>query len=273
MITTLVIFAIIVLAIFLKMKFHRKKLRIKKKDRTVFVNNVELEYADIQHYIDTKKEFEDRQNILQIAIAPSVDIVQNELREDVPDIIDYHIDIDTQNVHDNAIQKNIKGVYEKIFQTQQPLSSCREEILDYVEDEAKRAKVLGVIDKIQKRNAFVTNLNSREEDVLKNIWFGGNTNVREQLINEILDCVDSHDMLYCPTGVTSRLTSALHIDSPEKAPKTKDLLDQEIISTFGKHYNDIPDKALAREKTIDGYYSVYPREMISDMIDKWIEHI
>jgi hypothetical protein len=80
-------------------------------------------------------------------------------------------------------------------------------------------------------------------------------------------------MLYCPTGVTSRLTSALHIDSPEKAPKTKDLLDQEIISTFGKHYNDIPDKALAREKTIDSYYSVYPRNMISDMIDKWIEHI
>jgi hypothetical protein len=271
--TLVLLFLAILFAIFLKIKFHRKELCIKKRDRTIFVNDVEVEYSDMQHYIDTKKNFEDRRNIINNITEPAVDIVQNDLKEEVPDIINYHVAEDTQNVHDNAVQKNLKKTYESVLKTQQPLQSCKEEIINFITDEATSDKVLDIIEKIEKRNAFVTNLDSNEEDVLKNVWFSGNNNVKTQLINEILDCVDSGDMLYCPTGVTSRLSSALHIESPEKAPKTKEILNQEIMTTFGKHYTDTSSKSLAKERTIDDYYSVYPREMIQESIEKWIDHI
>lgn len=263
--------AFLVVATTLKLNFHTKKIKISKKDRKVLVDNVEVEYSDLQHYIDTRQEFETRKSIRDTILDPIVTIENIQFDAEIPEIINHHMNTDVQNVHDNTVQKNIKGAYSEILQTQQNFD--KEEILDYIKDEEKREKISEILDKISKRNSYVTNLNSNEVGVVKNVWFNGDENVKNQVINEILDCVDERGVLYCPTGVTSRIASALYINNPDKFPKTKEILNQEVMSTFGKYYREIPDKELSKEKTINDYYKVYDRETIASLIDEWIEFI
>jgi hypothetical protein len=269
LIILLILSAIVILSI--KIKFHRKKIKICKDDRAVSINDVVVEYSDLQHYIDTSKEFEGRKTIIDTFIDPIVDIEENQTAVAVPDIINHHIREDVQNVHDSTIQKNIQNTFLNASKTQQAFSKT--EVLDYIKDDTKREKVSGILDKIITRNGYVTNLNSSEEDVIKNVWFSGDENVKEQVINELLDCIDSKGVLYCPTGVTARISSALHINNPDNSPKTKELLNQEVMATFGKKYNDLPDKTLAKEKTIEDYYQVYDRQTISNLIDEWIDYV
>lgn len=274
MLILLVILAVIVLmAITIKPIVHHKKVKIERVGRIVKVDGVNVEYADLQHYIDTEKEFEARKTLYDMIVKPDVEVINHAVAARVPEIINHHIGVDVQNVHDNMIQKNLKAKFSGIFQVYQPFSSTKEEILNYITDNEKAVKIEHVLDMIEKRNAFVTNLDASEEDVIKNVWFSGNNNVKDQVINELLDCVDQGGLLYCPTGVTSRVTSSLHINDPDNAPKTKGDLKQEIVAKFGYHYNKLPDKTLAKEKTIDEYYGVYNREDIDQIISEWIEHI
>lgn len=254
----------------MKVKFHRKKIKICKDDRAVAINDVVVEYSDLQHYIDTQKEFEDRKSIINTIIEPIVDI-ENQTAVNVPEIINHHIREDVQNVHDSIIQKNTKNTFLNTAKTQQAFSKT--DVLDYIKDEKKWQKVSDILDKIILRNGYVTNLNSTEEDVIKNVWFSGDESVKDQVINELLDCVDDKGVLYCPTGVTARISSALHINNPDNFPKTKELLAQEVMVTFGKKYNELPDKTLAKEKTIEDYYQVYDRQTITNLIDEWIDYI
>lgn len=267
----LVFMAFLVVATTLKLNFHTKNIKICKKDRKVSVNNIEVEYSDLQHYIDTRQDFESRKSIRDTILEPIVIIENDQFQAEIPEIINYHINTDVQNVHDNTVQKNIKSVFSEILQTQQVFD--KEEILDYIKDEEKKEKISEILDKILKRNSYVSNLNSNEEGVIKNVWFNGDENVKNQVVNEILDCVDEKGVLYCPTGVTSRIASALYINNPDKFPKTKEILNQEVMTTFGKHFREIPDKELSKEKTINDYYKVYDRETIASLIDEWIDHV
>lgn len=267
----LLFLAFLVVGATLKLNLHVKNIKISKKDRKVLVDDVEVEYSDLQHYINTRKEFENRKSIVDLIIDPTIIIENNQIGVEIPEIINHHINTDVQNVHDNTIQKNIKGAYSDILQTQQNFD--KEEILGYVKDEVKREKISEILDIIIKRNSYVTNLNSNETDVIKNVWFNGNENVKNQAILEILDCVDENGVLYCPTGVTSRIASALYINNPDKFPKTKEILNQEVMTTFGKHFREIPDKELAKEKTINDYYKVYDRDTILSLIDEWIDYV
>lgn len=267
----LLFLAFLVVGATLKLNFHVKNIKISKKDRKVLVDDVEVEYSDLQHYINTRKEFENRKSIVDFIIEPTVVIGDNQIATEIPEIINHHINTDVQNVHDNTIQKNIKGAYSEILQTQQNFD--KEDILVYIKDEERREKISQILDKILQRNSYVTNLNSNEVDVIKNVWFNGDENVKTQTILEILDCVDNQGVLYCPTGVTSRIASALYVNNPDKFPKTKEILNQEVMTTFGKHFREIPDKELSKEKTINDYYKVYDRETISSLIDEWIDYI
>jgi hypothetical protein len=267
----LLFLAFLVVVTTLKLNLHVKNIKISKKDRKVLVDDVEVEYSDLQHYINTRKDFENRKSIVDFIIDPTVVIENDQMNVEIPEIINHHINTDVQNVHDNTIQKNIKGAYSEILQTQQNFD--KDEILGYVKDEAKKEKISEILDKITKRNSYVTNLNSNEVDVIKNVWFNGNDNVKNQAILEILDCVDENNVLYCPTGVTSRIASALYINNPDKFPKTRELLNQEVITTFGKYFREIPDKELSKEKTINDYYKVYDRDTISSLVDEWIDYV
>jgi hypothetical protein len=248
--------------------FLRRKIQIKKQKRNVKINDIVIEYADLQYYINTRKEFEKRKTMFNKIADHPIDIV-SDLNVDIPDIVEYHID--NQNVHDSYIQKNTKNTYENVHDFQQETSVLKEEILNSCSPE-KRQEISDIIDKIEERNSYVTNVEAREIDVLKNIWMNGDDNVKAQVINELLDCLDSHKMLYCPTGVTARLISAAHVNNPEEAPKSKNLLSKEVIEKFGHYYQD-GNKSMAREKTINDYFNIYSRKDIEDIISEWYDHI
>ena len=249
--------------------FLRKKINVKKQKRNIKVNDIVIEYSDLQYYINTRKDFEKRKTMFNRVMEHPVDIV-SDLDVNIPDIIDYHID--NQNVHDTYVQKNTKNTYQNVHDFQQETSVLKEEILNRCSPE-NRQQVSEIIDKIEQRNSYVTNVEAREIDVLKNIWMNGDDNVKAQVILELIDCLSSPNTLYCPTGVTSRLISAAHINNPEEAPKSKDLLNREVIEKFGHYYQQDNNKSMAKEKTINDYFNVYSRKDIEDIISEWYDHV
>lgn len=249
--------------------FLKKQIRVKKQKRNIMVNDVEIEYSDLRYYINTRDDFEKRKSMYNRVMDNPVEIV-SDLNVDIPDIIDYHID--NQNVHDSYIQKNTKNTYQNVHDFQQDISVLKEEILNTCNPENKQ-EISDTIDKIEKRNAYVTNVEAREIDVLKNVWMNGDDNVKAQVIIELIDCLDSHKMLYCPTGVTARLISAAHVNNPEEAPKSKELLNKEVIEKFGYYYQQDNNKSMAREKTINDYFNIYSRKDIEDIISEWYDHV
>lgn len=265
----IVIFIVIILLALVigNKKLNKKKIKVRKHLKFITVDEKPIEYSDMNHYINTRLLYERKRNVLEEIIRPDLEFDTD--IEQVPDIIEYHLNEDTQNVHDTAIQKNIKTVFEKTSMMIHNYKNTVEEILDYSNDE----KVKDILDKIDQRNAYITNLKCNENDVVERVWASSDDNIKSQMINEILDCVDKNGHLYCPTGVVTRISSAIHINNPEMAPKPKQLLNQEVMQKFGHYYKEINDKVLAREKTINDYYSIYPKETISEMIDEWIDHV
>lgn len=264
------IFISLLTMFYIKHKYHRKKLIIKKNDRKILVNDTEIEYSDLRYYINTRDEFEKRKTLYETILNPVVYTQTNIIRDIPADILDYHID--NQNVHDTIMQKNIKNTYEQSHNFTGDIEDITDNILELCKDKDKE-KIKDIIEKIKTRNSYVTNVNSNEIDVLKNVWLNGDLNVKKQIINELLDCVDIGNTLYCPTGVTSRIISAAHINNPQYAPKTKDILKREVIEKFGHNYSKDNDKFLAKEKTINEYFSVYERKDIEDIINEWYDDI
>jgi hypothetical protein len=231
------------------------------------INDTTVEISDLQHYISTQKEYP-----RDIVLGPIVDIT-NLLPEqiDVPDIIDTHIHIDNQNVHESSIQDNVKNTHNKILKTQQDIDI--ESILAYIDQQEQSEKIKDILSRILKRNSYLSNISSTETDAIKNVWNNSDNNVKEQLMKMLLDCEDSNGQLYCPTGVVTRVTSALHVNNPENWPKSKDILGQEVLSTFGKYFGELGDKGLTRQRVIDSYSKLYKPEIITGIIDSWIEFI
>jgi hypothetical protein len=274
--TKLTIIAIVIILIILFVLFrvfNNKTIKVvATEDAFVNIGETKVEFSDLQHYIDTQKAFNDRINLYDVVTRPNVEII-SDLNVPIPAIVAHHVDGDTQNVHCNNIQKNLKGKYSSMHQVIQPDSDLKDEIVSRCKDDIQAKKVYDIIGKIQGRNAYLTNFNSHEINILQDVWFSGNNNVKDQLINEILDCTDEYDTLYCPTGVASRIVSASYIDTPEKAPKTKEILNQEIMHKFGINYSKLKNKDLAKEKTVDEYYGVYPREDIEKSMNEWIDFV
>lgn len=263
----IIILVILVALFFCNKKLNKKTIKVRKNVQFITVDEKPIEYSDMNHYINTRLLYERKRNVIEEIIRPELHFDTD--IEQVPDIIEYHLNEDTQNVHDTVIQKNIKSAFDKTSKLIHNYKSTLEEILDY----SKNEKVKEILEKIDKRNAYISNLKCNENEVIERVWSSSDDNIKSQFINEILDCVDKNGFLYCPTGVVTRITSAVYINNPDMAPKTKKMLNQEVMQKFGYYYSINNDKLIAKEKTINDYYSVYPKETIAELIDEWIEHV
>lgn len=241
----------------------QKTYTVKKRGNYIVVNDcIQIEKSDMKYYSDLQAEYNTRKSWYQ---APPV--IVNEDGEDY-DYPELHYHLDDQNVHDTMIQDNLKTKFET-----QSIFSGASELNEIVEYSGYDNKVSGVLDKISNRNAHLDNFKEDEVSIIKRVWANGDDNVRKELLLQLKDCEDSYGMLFCPTGVASRVVSALYINNPGDAPKSRDILNQEILHKYSVMYSRGMEKDEIVQKIIDEYDGVYSREKINGLISEWIDHI
>jgi hypothetical protein len=196
--------------------------------------------------------------------------------------------LDTQNVHDTNIQKQLKSSYRVIAAKNQNLLFNEKDIISHASRTNKDTLTLNnIIEKIKNRNSSVTNFDSDNEyTVLKNTWLSGNDNVKDQIINNLLDC-EENKILVCPTGTTSRIIESTYIDNPEDMPKTKNMFMTEMLSKASlirntlessiSHLDEDEQSTILKRNIIKSYNTDYKdilnEEQINDLTKDWIDSI
>lgn len=196
-------------------------------------------------------------------------------------------EIDTQNVHDTFVQKSTRKSFSEINSK----DSSSEEIQDTIREMIIESKsyddsetIEKVITNIQKRNSNITNLESTELQVLCSVWEAAKKDqcIKDYLMIQIKDCVSEYSGIVCPTGVVTRLTSTLFINDPSKFPKTKEIINQEMLGSAAKlradlektgEYTSQEFSCQLQSKLEEDYQSILSPEEITDMTREWIHHL
>jgi len=153
------------------------------------------------------------------------------------------VPVNTQNVHDSQVNRDIIKSYEKIKQYNQldmannrkvNLESCKDFIKTNGSENANK-----VLKKIMEKN-LISNLNAREDDILLEIWKRIHSPVNKENINSLkialLDALENsveHGTVVCAQGRTSRLIASLALidkDPELGVTKTQDILNVEALS-------------------------------------------
>lgn len=255
--------------------------------------------SDIKYYNQIEREFNERRKLY----SDDNELPFHNNNDELPlhTVYDW-IDPDAQNVHDRVIQKKLRQQYENVKGTK----SCGGNQLDSINDYINRSSLLQedkrkcqlVLRKINERNAELTNFGGdREVEILYNTWRSGDDNVKDYLLQQLLDSVDmartdgSDIEIYCPTGVASRIVNASLVNEPEKMAKTKEVIHQEMMQTAAnlrskleetEEYKELDEETQSerlrssiQEKYKEDYITtgILEENEINEMTKEWIEHI
>ncbi len=244
-------------------------------------NNLDVDYYRdfIEHEIDEipflQEEIELIQDNRNLRELPNNEILQ------LGNII--HQNDDPQSVHDTYIQKKTKKDY--TFQGFSPDANLNKDLKDYITQNnlynpKETSKILQIVNDIKQRNSHITNYNTTEYNILNDIFYNYNDdNIKQQLLKEILDCKGQYNALYCPTGVSTRLVESIYINNPMDSPKTKYILNQEILNKAAqlKEKNLSLDSDKFKQKLIntlqDDYKDIMTKDEINDSVKDWIDYI
>lgn len=212
-------------------------------------------------------------------------------------------DADSQNVHDTEVSKNVRKIFATINISNNVNSdSLVEDILNYAEFRDKSTndikKIKMVLEKILDRNATITNVGGAKEiELINAVWQESSSkaeptksNIRDMLLIQIADTFDENTRsVLCPTGFSTRISVALIVESPECFPKTKDLLNKEILETASfirreleneseytkfsdEKQHEIFKKELYSKLEID-YKGMLSSEEIEELVSQWIDYL
>lgn len=254
-----------------KLDKRNKKIRI-KANNTVSSDQPPIDYsieqADYQYYNDINQEFNLRRQLYETAneiIATDTNVIWDDMW--LPHNLIY--ELDNQNVHDTFVQKDTQRIYSEAQNSIVPqggepdFSSFEPEVRD-------------IVHKIQKRNSHISNLNNNEYNILKDVMRQAeyNSNIKDNLILQLKDSINNYGELYCPTGVATRIVSALAIENPDQMPKDRGTINTEVLAKFSKVQTDNPhlDKQEIRQVVLQDY----PKETVESvdsLINEWIDHV
>jgi hypothetical protein len=195
--------------------------------------------------------------------------------------------LDSQTIHDTYVQKKITNEYKGQGQVNKPSAiQLEDSIEEFIKNKNLRndkniSKIKGIISKIKNRNSYVSNISDYEYNVLENTWnkAGDDTLIKEEIINQLEDCIDNGGMLYCPTGVCTRIIQSKFIKNPQEYPKTKELINQEMLNIASKFQEDNPNlsdedfKEKLIEKYCEEYKNLMTKKQIKEQIADWIDYI
>ena len=195
----------------------------------------------------------------------------------------------SQNVHDSSVQSTIKSKYSKTDKNQiSDPEYIFEEILKCANDENKKNRISKILNEIRNRNAYVENLKDTETNILCNTWKKSDKIVKDQIINEIIDCYENNKLV-CPTGVVSRIVNADIVTNPDNTPKTIEVIREEMLNIASKlrtdmesdeEYNKKSDNDKAKDfkdllikEYENTYKDIIDMSIIKDEYSKWINNI
>jgi hypothetical protein len=196
--------------------------------------------------------------------------------------------INNQNVHDSFVQKTVRSLHSGENLHNSGKNTAVKEILKTVGDDSDIKKVL---EKIESRNATITNLNNKKEiDILGEVWDKAkkDEDIKAYFLTQLGDCYENYSVV-CPTGVVTRLVSSLAVKNPEKLPRTKENVNDEMLTTASKLRQKLEDddrflelsdeeqveqfKTELLNKYSNDYSSFMTQEEINEMVDPWIDEI
>lgn len=255
--------------------------------------NVDLEFQRqlIERGLATTEEQEPVLGPVFGPIHPLVDTIENYIIDEIVGDLDTPLGIlDTQNVHDTALQNSLERVYSvyKNNETTPGFIDIHSHARRLGKSESDIAKINRVVDKMKKRNSTVSKFSDTEINILQTIWDTNDQGIRDQVINALLDCEENGSVV-CPTGTTSRIIEAVYIHNPENTPKTARCFKEEMLNKasavrknleanpdFGKE-SDSDQSLILRKKLLDTFYNDYDgilsRQEILDQTAEWIDYV
>lgn len=184
--------------------------------------------------------------------------------------------IDYQNVHEPYVNKYIRKIFNDVSKYENKLQ--QKEIVDRAPEDKKK-QISTILDCINKRNSTLTNLDEANEvTVINSIWekAKNNENIKSMFYTQLLDSYENGHLV-CPSGVVNRVISSISIENPEKFPKTKDMINMEILQTASKIRNDTKEdenfKEILMTKLQKDYENILTTEEIEQIISPWIDLI
>ena len=212
-------------------------------------------------------------------------------------------DADSQNIHDTEVCKTIRKIFNGVDVV--PASDFNandiiREIKKYAADESDKSdfdltRINNVLDKVKSRNASISNADGATEmELLATVWKESNKkysesreNIKEMLLTQICDTYDEKGFVLCPTGFSNRIALALIVEDPERFPKTKKIIENEILETAShirrelekdSDYNKMSEKEQHNifkkelyEKLEEDYEGILSLSEIKDITNVWID--
>lgn len=315
-----IVFIITVFLLFHKKKCKQRKIHqinAKRINKIIHTTPIEkkivVDNADINYYMknailieavphQTALNFDQPMNILDdIGNYDLVDEIYEERRNNImrnpQDVFNMIINRpDSQNVHDSVIQNTIKNKFKikRIENERKHINKNDKDIISEIInrantiDKEKYEKIPDILKQISSRCESVYNLEADEINVLKNTWISASDVQKDQILNELLDCLENNKLV-CPTGVVSRIINSDIVINPENAPKTIENLREEMMNIAIKTRNDLEDTEEFQNKEIpeqnlilkdelirkyeETYKGILDEDIVKNEYDKWIDSI
>jgi hypothetical protein len=175
--------------------------------------------------------------------------------------------VDNQNTHDSFVQKTIRNTYATSNLSTDGKNVVKE-ILKCVDNDPDITKVL---ETIRNRKATISNLNDKKEmEILEEVWNAVKNDdvLKAYFITQLQDCYENYSTV-CPTGVVTRIVSVLSIKTPEKMPRTKELITEEMLNTASKLRNNLENDEVFTKLSDEEQQSSFKRQLISKYQDDY----
>lgn len=247
-------------------------------DDNNYINEMLFEPADLDYY---------EYNPLPLPEQIIFPDINNEL---APQEV-YVPNIDLQNVHDTTINKYIRKLFNgiNIYENSDVVKEIKESIKTL--EHGKQETIKNVLNDVAKRNGTSTNLNGVSElAVLTSVWNASKTddNIKDMLFQQIQDSYE-YGYTLCTTGFINRISTSLLVNNPEKFPKTKSVIRDEMFNTAANvrtelEKDDIYNTLTENEQSIElknkllnkyqeDYKGILETKEIDDMTKDWIDSI
>ena len=304
-IITIILIGLILLFVFLgskhrgQLQLNEKTLKCKLKPSLFEQEHIDDEFlfepADIEFYNNTPIHLYDQiqfNNIDGLGEIGNYDLNENENGNGIDQPTVEINQVDTQNVHDATVNKYIRNIFSN-FGVQNDNAQVINEIkgsMSHLSNE-KKQKINQVLNKIQLRNANISNLGDIHElAVLNTVWQNAktNNNIKDMMFQQLVDSIEN-DNVVCPTGIVNRLTTALAVETPEILPKTKSQLNEEIFNKAilvrheletDENYNELDEPSQKAEfkntlvnRLENDYTGILTKDEINENIKDWIDYI
>lgn len=282
-----IIIAIILLLVLLVLYHqYKKSVIIPENKKTIkFILNPNL----FEENLDTQLLFEpeDLEYYKETFVPLHEQIVFQQETAEAPARVEIP-EVDRQNVHESFVNKYIRKIYDNCTKVKYTSN-----VIDEIKNvSGNNERINKVLNELNKRNANITNLGDTSElDVLSSIWNAAksNDNIKDMFLIQLSDSINEHGDIVCPTGVVNRLSTALIVENPESFPKTKAMINDEILQTASNirnelekniDYNELNDesqniefKAKLIEKITSDYQGIIDVPELQKIVEPWIDSI